>query len=89
MYGTILSTKASSGWSGDLNGLYRSEHALHALDFDWQGFEWIDCHDAHNSVLVYLRRTGDDFVVVALNFTPVPREDYRFGVPKAGFTKRS
>ena len=68
----------------DLNGLYRSEPTLHALDFDYKGFEWIDCHDAHNSVLVYLRRTGDDFFVVALNFTPVPRENYRFGVPVAG-----
>ncbi len=68
----------------DLNGLYRGEPALHVLDFDWKGFEWIDCHDAHNSVLVYLRRTGEDFVVVALNFTPVPRENYRIGVPAAG-----
>jgi 1,4-alpha-glucan branching enzyme len=68
----------------DLNGLYRSEPALHALDFDGQGFEWIDCHDAQNSVLVYLRRTGEDFVVVALNFTPVPRETHRIGVPVAG-----
>jgi 1,4-alpha-glucan branching enzyme len=67
-----------------LNGLYCGEPALHALDFDWKGFEWIDCHDAHNSVLVYLRQTGDDFVVVALNFTPVPRESYRIGVPAAG-----
>ncbi len=68
----------------DLNGLYCREPVLHALDFDYKGFEWIDCHDAHNSVLVYLRRMGDDFFVVALNFTPVPRENYRFGVPVAG-----
>jgi 1,4-alpha-glucan branching enzyme len=67
-----------------LNGLYCREPALHALDFDYKGFEWVDCHDAHNSVLVYLRRMGDDFFVVALNFTPVPRENYRFGVPVAG-----
>jgi len=69
---------------GDLNGLYCGDPALHALDFDWKGFEWIDCHDAHNSVLVYLRRKDEDFVVVALNFTPVPRENYRIGVPEAG-----
>ena len=68
----------------DLNKLYRDEPALHTLDFDWQGFEWIDCHDAQHSILVYLRQTGEDFVVVALNFTPVPREDYRIGVPAAG-----
>ncbi len=69
---------------GDLNGLYCGDPALHALDFDWKGFEWIDCHDAHNSVLVYLRRKDEDFVVVALNFTPVPRENYRIGLPEAG-----
>jgi 1,4-alpha-glucan branching enzyme len=69
---------------GDLNTLYRSEPALYRLDFDWQGFEWIDCNDAQNSVLIYLRKADRDFVVVAVNFTPVPREDYRIGVPAAG-----
>lgn len=68
----------------DLNDLYRGYPALHGQDFDWEGFEWIDCHDARNSVLVYLRRAGEDFLVVALNFTPVPRQDYRIGVPAAG-----
>jgi len=77
-----------------LNGLHRSEGPLHAEDFEPHGFEWIDCHDAHNSVLVYQRRApgsgtaadgnGDDHLVVALNFTPVPREGYRIGVPAAG-----
>jgi 1,4-alpha-glucan branching enzyme len=68
----------------DLNDLYREMRALHSHDFDWEGFDWIDCHDAEHSVLVYLRRSGDDFVVVALNFTPVPRASYRIGVPAAG-----
>jgi 1,4-alpha-glucan branching enzyme len=68
----------------DLNGLYRREPALYGLDFDWQGFEWIDCNDGANSILVYLRKSGDDFVVVALNFTPVPRQTHRIGVPRAG-----
>jgi 1,4-alpha-glucan branching enzyme len=68
----------------DLNGLYRSELALHAYDFDDRGFEWIDCHDGQNSVLVYLRKAGDDFLVVVLNFTPVPRLTHRIGVPAAG-----
>ncbi|MEA3277458.1 MAG: 1,4-alpha-glucan branching protein GlgB [Pseudomonadota bacterium] len=68
----------------DLNALYCDQSALHKQDFDWQGFEWVDCHDAQNSILVYLRQAGDDFVVVALNFTPVPREGYRIGVPEAG-----
>ena len=68
----------------DLNGLYRDEPALHALDFDWQGFEWVDCNDGANSILVYLRKSGEEFVVVAINFTPVPRETHRIGVPVAG-----
>jgi len=69
---------------GDLNALYRELPALHGLDFDHRGFEWIDCHDAQNSVLIYLRRTDEDCAVVAINFTPVPREAYRIGVPAAG-----
>jgi 1,4-alpha-glucan branching enzyme len=68
----------------ELNGLYRSEPALHTLDFDSEGFEWIDCHDAQHSILVYLRRSGAEFVVAALNFTPVPRSGYRIGVPVSG-----
>jgi len=69
-----------------LNRLYRDEAPLHEKDFDWQGFEWIDCHDAQNSVLIYQRRglTEGSHLVIALNFTPVPREDYRVGVPAAG-----
>jgi 1,4-alpha-glucan branching enzyme len=57
---------------------------LHVKDFDHEGFEWIDCHDAPQSVLSYLRKAGDEFVVVIFNFTPVPRHDYRIGVPEAG-----
>jgi 1,4-alpha-glucan branching enzyme len=68
----------------DLNDVYQAEPALHVRDFEWEGFEWIDCHDAQNSVLVYLRSTGEDFLVAALNFTPVPRDVYRIGVPAAG-----
>jgi 1,4-alpha-glucan branching enzyme len=68
----------------DLNRVYRSYPALYSHDFDWEGFEWIDCHDAQNSVLVYLRRVDDEFLVVALNFTPVPRDAYRIGVPAPG-----
>ncbi|MGE5152806.1 MAG: alpha amylase C-terminal domain-containing protein, partial [Bdellovibrio bacteriovorus] len=69
-----------------LNGLYREEPPLHAQDFDWQGFEWIDCHDAQNSVLIYQRRGREEgqHLVVALNFTPVPREGYRIGMPAPG-----
>ncbi len=65
----------------DLNHLYRSLPALHAHDFEPEGFEWIDCHDADQSVLSYLRLGGGSHAVVVLNFTPVPRRNYRIGVP--------
>jgi len=68
-----------------LNHLYREIPALHELDFESGGFEWIDCHDASQSVLSFLRWARDgSYVVVALNFTPVPRQSYRIGLPKAG-----
>jgi len=70
----------------DLNRLHTSEPALHQIDFDWGGFEWIDCHDADSTVLSFIRRGRDprEFLVVALNFTPVVRENYRIGVPASG-----
>jgi 1,4-alpha-glucan branching enzyme len=71
----------------DLNRLHATERPLHEVDFDWTGFEWIDSNDAGGSVLTFLRRAknGDDFIVAVCNFTPVLREDYRVGVPRAGF----
>lgn len=70
----------------DLNHLYRAEPALHELDCDRAGFEWVDCNDAHESVLSYLRCSGHGApVLVVCNFTPVPRMDYRVGVPIPGF----
>jgi 1,4-alpha-glucan branching enzyme len=70
-----------------LNGLLRGEPALHELDAEPAGYEWIDANDSDNSVLTYLRRSRDDkeVIVVACNFTPVPRPNYRVGVPRAGF----
>jgi len=69
----------------DLNHLYSSVPALHQLDFAPEGFAWIDCHDADNSVISYLRRASNgSFAVVVLNFTPVPRKGYRIGVPAGG-----
>ncbi|HET19307.1 MAG TPA: 1,4-alpha-glucan branching protein GlgB [Chromatiales bacterium] len=68
----------------DLNRLYRDLPSLHARDFDWSGFHWVDCSDAAQSVLSYMRRDDDKQVMVVLNFTPIPREDYRIGVPEAG-----
>jgi 1,4-alpha-glucan branching enzyme len=71
-------------WVADLNALYRREPALHQMDFDWQGFEWIDCHNYQDSILAYIRRGKDpsDYVIVCCNFTPVPRHNYRIGVPE-------
>ncbi len=68
----------------ELNGLYRQLPALHRFEFDQEGFSWIDCHDADQSVLSYQRRAGEDVVVVVLNFTPVVRKNYRLGVPRGG-----
>jgi len=69
----------------DLNRLYRDVPALHERDFEVEGFHWIDCHDAEQSVISWLRfdRHGG-FVVVVANFTPVPRHGYRLGVPHPG-----
>ncbi len=68
----------------DLNRLYATHPELHQFDFDHQGFEWVDCHDSAQSTLSYLRKDEEDFLLVALNFTPVPRHDYRLGVPESG-----
>jgi 1,4-alpha-glucan branching enzyme len=70
---------------GELNRLYVNEPALHQLDFSSEGFQWIDCHDADQSVISWVRRSRDGrHAVVVLNFTPVPRHGYRLGVPQAG-----
>jgi 1,4-alpha-glucan branching enzyme len=68
----------------DLSRLYRDDPALHRLDFDAAGFEWIDCHDSENSVLAFLRRSEGRWVAVVLNFTPIVRQDYRLGLPLPG-----
>ncbi len=70
----------------DLNALYAREPALHEVDFDWHGFEWVDCNDADSSVLSFLRRgkRADDFILFVGNCTPVLREAYRVGVPEPG-----
>jgi len=69
---------------GDLNSLYKEHTALHYHDFEPQGFEWLDCNDTDQSVLSYMRHSDDETIIVILNFTPVPRENYRIGVPDAG-----
>jgi 1,4-alpha-glucan branching enzyme len=69
---------------GDLNRLYRSTAALHRDDFSAAGFQWLDWTDADSSILSFQRRSGEEFVAVVLNFTPVVREGYRLGVPRPG-----
>jgi 1,4-alpha-glucan branching enzyme len=74
-------------WVGDLNSVYRSLPALHELDSDPAGFEWIDCNDTDASVVSLLRKGRAEGSVVAIvcNFTPVLRPNYRVGVPSGGF----
>ncbi len=67
-----------------LNKLYTQVPALHYYDFDSQGFDWVDCHDSNQSILIYQRNGPDDSVIIVLNFTPVVRKNYRVGVPFGG-----
>jgi 1,4-alpha-glucan branching enzyme len=85
----LLEQPAHAGmqrWVADLNRLYRAQPALHRLDFDSAGFEWIDRHDADASVVSFLRRAGpsDPAVLVICNFTPVLRANYVVGAPAGG-----
>jgi 1,4-alpha-glucan branching enzyme len=73
-------------WVEDLNRTYRERPALHALDVEPRGFEWVDASDSVNSTLAYLRRGrhADDVVLVVANLTPVSRHNHRVGVPSGG-----
>ena len=69
-----------------LNYIYKSEPALWQLDDTYEGFDWIDFHDADNSVVSFFRRSREgDVIVFAVNATPVVRNGYRLGVPERGF----
>jgi 1,4-alpha-glucan branching enzyme len=68
----------------DLNRLYVDRLCLHRFEFESGGFRWVNCDDSAHSVLSFLRTNGEEFVLVVLNFTPVPRHDWRVGVPRAG-----
>ena len=74
-------------WVRDLNHLYTSEPAMYELDFHPEGFEWVDYSDYEKSVVSFIRRAKDpdDFMIFIFNFTPVPRYNYRIGVPGRGF----
>lgn len=76
-------------WVADLNHFYCSEPTLYELDCDPAGFEWIDCGDHEASVLSLIRKgkTTNDLIMVACNFTPVPRHSYRIGMPRKGLWK--
>jgi 1,4-alpha-glucan branching enzyme len=73
-------------WMQDMNHFYRNTPALYQRDFSHEGFEWIDCNDADASTLSFLRKgiSPDDVVLVVCNFTPVPRDNFRVGVPRGG-----
>jgi len=72
----------------DMNHLYKDVPALHEVDFDPAGFQWIDCNDAEQSIISFIRRDKNGgVVIIALNLTPVPRHDYRLGVPESGHYK--
>jgi 1,4-alpha-glucan branching enzyme len=69
----------------DLNAIYRATPALHQIDFEPQGFEWIDLHDRDSSIFSWLRRDRNGgYVICVINLTPVVRQDYRMGIPEAG-----
>ncbi|MCV0403118.1 MAG: 1,4-alpha-glucan branching protein GlgB [Chloroflexi bacterium] len=68
----------------DLGRVYADTPALWAADHDPNGFAWIDASDVEASVYAWIRRAGDDLAVVVLNLTPIPRHDYRLGLPRAG-----
>jgi len=73
-------------WVCDLNHTYRNERALYELDCEGEGFEWIDGSDSQQSMLSFVRKSigGSDTILVVCNFTPVPRYEYRVGVPHIG-----
>ncbi len=79
--------RALRQWIDDLNRLYRREPALHKFDCDPRCFQWLDCRDSDQSVLTFLRKGDheDPTILVACNFTPVPRINYRVGAPTADF----
>jgi len=83
------SHRGVQGFVRDLNLLYRREPALHELDCEPAGFQWVDCNDAEASLVSFLRRgvTTEDLFLVVCNFTPTPRHNYRIGVPRGGVWK--
>lgn len=81
--------KGMQTFVSDINAIYSGQAAMHEFDLNNNGFEWIDCQDSDQSVLCYLRKgeNESDSIVIACNFTPVPRWNYRIGVPRSGYWK--
>jgi len=73
-------------WVKDLNSAHRRETPLHELDFEAGGFEWVDFQDWSQSIISFIRKGGatGETILVVCNFTPIPRRNYRVGVPTAG-----
>jgi 1,4-alpha-glucan branching enzyme len=90
---SLLQDPAHQGiqrWVADLNRFYASEPALHELDFEPAGFSWVDANDWEQSTVSMLRSSSDGRHVLGIfNFTPVPRSDYRLGVPKPGYWREA
>src|SRR6185369_11776827 len=76
--------KALGVFIAELSKVYTQNPCFWHSDPEGSSFEWIDCTDRDNTILSFLRRDGEDHAVVVLNFTPVPRDNYRIGVPSAG-----
>ena len=79
--------KGVQRWVSDLNHFYKNEPALYELDFSNEGFQWIDFHDWEESIISFIRigSNPDDIILIVCNLTPVPRLNYKVGVPKGGF----
>lgn len=69
-----------------LNKFYLENKTLWQVDFDWNGFQWIDCNDNDNSIVSFIRKAEDseDYIIIISNFTPNEKEGYRIGVPESG-----
>jgi 1,4-alpha-glucan branching enzyme len=74
-------------WVKDLNHFYKAEPAMYELDFNAEGFEWMDFHNWEQSIISFIRKgkSTDEIILVVCNFTPIPRYNYRVGVPQGGF----
>ena len=77
------------GFISDLNKVYKENPALWEIDFNYEGFEWIDFRDSENGIISFVRKgkEEEELMVCIFNFTPIPRQDYRIGVPKSGYYK--